>query len=135
MDAVRATVGFSALNALAVEHMRVWIFEVARNLATCEGVENLWKKRQVGVLFWRFGFLVEAKTLYLEVIAGHTETLGPTHTKTLMSKANLALLYQQEGDVAQSREIFVQVVSGFEDQLGPDHPMTQQAKGDLQRCG
>ena len=89
MDAVRATVGFSALNALAFEHMRGWIFEVARNLATCEGVENLWKKGQVANMLDSFGLRDEAKALYLEVIAGRTEHYGPTHTETLKAKENL----------------------------------------------
>ena len=81
-EVVAKEVGFSNLNGIAFARMRDWIFGVARSIAekaTEEGLDGLWKKRQVGVLFDKFGLPDEAERLYKEVIAGRTEHYGPNH--------------------------------------------------------
>ena len=52
---VERTVGFTRLNAIAFEQMRIWIFGVCRKIADeAEGVDNLWKKQQIANLMQKF---------------------------------------------------------------------------------
>ena len=96
---VAEEVGFAALEAVAFERMRAWVFGVARGIAEragAEGVDGLRKKDQIGVLFGKFQRVDEAEALFREVIAGRTAHYGESNVETLRTKQNLANLLKNK---------------------------------------
>ena len=74
------------------------------------------------------GDLVGARPLFEETLAGRTEQLGPTHTKTLTCKMNLAILLIEMGERAEARPLLEEVVAGQTEELGSRHVETANAQ-------
>ena len=54
--------------------------------------------------------LAGAKTLYEEVIEGHTQQLGPQHTGTLMAKMNLANILSDKSDLVGAKSLYEEAI-------------------------
>jgi TolA-binding protein len=82
----------------------------------------------LAVLLKNLGERDEARALYTEVIAGYTEQLGSTHTRTFDAKYNLAVLEKAEGDVAEARRLYNECAAGYAQAYGEEHSKTQNAR-------
>jgi len=82
-------------------------------------------------LLKQLGEREEARRLYDEVIAGRTESLGASHTDTLMAKMNLATLLHDLGEREEAKRLFDEVIAGYTESLGASHTSTLGAKNNL----
>jgi hypothetical protein len=72
--------------------------------------------------------------VYTEVIAGRTEQLGGTHTRTLDAKYNMAGLMEAEGDVGEARRLYNECAAGYAQAYGEEHSETQDARRRAAAC-
>jgi hypothetical protein len=92
--AVQRSIGCSALNALALEQLRQWIFATAAKVASAPGAAPALQS-QVAKLFMRFRRFSEAEPLCRAALATQTEALGRSHVATLQLKMELANLLRK----------------------------------------
>ena len=76
---------------------------------------------------WRFD---EARLAVEHV----TQTLGPDHPTTLITRNNLAGSYLAAGRTNEAITILEQLLADSDRILGPDHPATQTTRGNLNAC-
>ena len=77
--------------------------------------------------------LSAAKPLYMRVLKGDKEQLGPSHPHTLDSIYNLARLYQAEGDIAQALPLFREELQGCAQLYGAEHQETKTSARNLRQ--
>jgi len=75
-------------------------------------------KNNLAVLLKQLGERDEARRLYVEVIEGRTELLGPSHPSTLEAKMNLANLLNQLGEWDEARQLYMEVAASRTEVFG-----------------
>ena len=69
--------------------------------------------------------------MYVWVLTGYGEALGPEHTSTLKTVLDLGMLYRQQGKLREAEDMFVQALGGCEKALGPEHTWALDTVGNL----
>ncbi|KAL4960320.1 uncharacterized protein BDV14DRAFT_182970 [Aspergillus stella-maris] len=77
----------------------------------------------------------EGKRLLTQAFDGMSETLGPTHVKTLFAKEDLAMLplQMEEENLSLPSEMLQEVLDTRKEKLGKEHPFTLLAMANLAR--
>lgn len=70
------------------------------------------------------GKLVEAESIYLQVLAGYNELIDPEYFATLNIFRNLGSLYRELGKLVEAERMLQKSLEGYEVALGPDHYLT-----------
>ena len=81
------------------------------------------------MLYSEQGRFDEAEPLFLEILAIRLETLGETHSDTLVSKGMLARTYRAAGRYEQAETLGLEAYDGLVATLGPDHPYVRVMTG------
>ncbi|RFU77459.1 hypothetical protein TARUN_4762 [Trichoderma arundinaceum] len=73
----------------------------------------------------------EAERLHIQAMQARTETLGPTHPRTLTSTANMASMFRAQGQWAKAELLHGRVTTWRKKRLGMHHPHTLTSMSNL----
>ncbi|KAJ3278973.1 Kinesin light chain 3, partial [Borealophlyctis nickersoniae] len=128
-EAIRKTVGFSALDRMVLSVLSNWMVSTlqAHILLTEKAgdeVEHAEWLSSLARLFFDQGRYEDAEPLYVKSLERFRLVLGEDHPDTLNSVNDLAVLYKRQGKYEKAEPLLVDGVERARRLLGEDHPHT-----------
>eukprot|EP01038_Epipyxis_sp_PR26KG_P012867 gene12867-17243_t len=133
-ECVKDTIGFSKLNSIVFEQLRVWvktITENAYNDPNISTIDKLSLQFTLGRIYSGQGNYSVAENLYLECIEGRKVALGEEHVLTLNAYNSLAALYNKQGKYKKAEPIYAELLEKKRKLKGEESESTLQAMNNL----
>jgi tetratricopeptide (TPR) repeat protein len=136
-EAVRVSVGFTAINDLIFERMRSWIVEKAENyvrsvqqrktfvdfaaIDVSDDDEVLESQKILGLLYENQGKYERAESIFKECLDKWSNKYGPHSEHVLSIMHDLARCHEKQGQYAASEKLFSECLESGKKVYGPNH--------------
>ncbi|KAJ3296302.1 Kinesin light chain 3 [Borealophlyctis nickersoniae] len=128
-EAIRKTVGFSALDRMVLSVLSNWMVSTLQShilLTEKAGdeVEHAKWLSSLAILFTDQGRYKDAEPLCVDCLERRRRVLGEDHPETLSTISNFAVYYENQGKYENAESLYVDCLERKKRVLGEDHPDT-----------